>query len=311
MQTCLFRTLFVVTLLSTAMIIYSWARYSNDIRNFLSRMVVNQERLLLPDCGWPPPLYPHSPRTPAADMAVLSEVQGWATHHQNDSFLYLYEGGLVGMYRDGGLIPGDGDIDVMYHVNSSFDEKELNRLMKLKSKSTRQFKLSFQADRFRYHTKYSLCKPIRSPLQTLDDARTRLEFRYGPHWFVKMPWKCQVPRYFLRWSRPDPKNREDMFFHHSWRRSVNMVKNMDKNKDGVVNKSELDSHVIKDGIDEAEYRLQITSRDRCRAAAMLTWLLAYDKKPFEIPDTNGMEGNHTLFTFPECDLKAYLVQNFE
>jgi len=231
----------------------------------------------------------------------MSQIQEWATDHINDSFLYLYEGGLVGMYRNGGLVPGDGDIDVMYDVKSSFDRKELKRLLDLEKMSTSQNHLSLQEDRFRYSTMFSLCKPVRSPLQTLDNARARLEFRYGPHWFVKMPWKCQVPWYFFQWSRPDPNNRQQVYFHGYWKRSVNIVKSMDTKKDDVISTEEIDRHVKKDGIDVVEYGRQITPRDKCRAAAMLTWLLAYDKEPFNIPDGDHMEGNHTLFNFPECD----------
>ena len=233
------------------------------------------------------------------------------------------------MYRDGGLIPGDGDIDVQYRVKYPLDKSELKRLLSLESLSSSEYHLSLQGglkdgfrDGFRDVETFEaekprnigegLCKPARCPLQTRKDARAYLELNYGPHWFVKMPWKCQKPGFFFEWSRPhlwakQNKKSPNMFFVGKWRNSVKVVQSMDTNNDGVISTQEIDDRVMADGIDVAEYRRQITSRDKCRAAAMLTWILEYDKNPFDISDGNSrheLQGKHPIFRFldEKCDV---------
>lgn len=224
------------------------------------------------------------------------------------------------MYRDGGLIPGDGDIDVQYRVKYPLDKSELKRLLSLESLSSSEYHLSLQggfrdAETFEAEKRFigeGLCKPARCPLQTRKNARAYLELNYGPHWFVKMPWKCQKPGYFFEWSRPhiwakQNKKSPNMFFVEKWRKSVKVVQSMDTNNDDVISTQEIDDRVMADGIDVAEYRRQITSRDKCRAAAMLTWILEYDKNPFDISDENKLQGKHPIFRFldEKCDVPFF------
>ena len=110
----------------------------------------------------------------------------------------------------------------------------------------------------------SLCMPSRScPLPAPKEVRARLELEYGPHWFVKMPWKCQMVELFYVWASDDVTAKEKVewaWFRGKWRRSVGVMKEMDGDGDGVVSVEELDSYVESDGIDVIEYRRQV----RCR-----------------------------------------------
>jgi len=77
---------------------------------------------------------------------------------------------------------------------------------------------------------------------------------------------------------------------------------MDSNGDGQVSVPELDQWVIADGANPIAYDAQISSRDRCRAAATLTLLLKFSVSPFQIAKSSpSLGGSHPIFTFKECD----------
>ena len=67
-------------------------------------------------CDWPAPLYPCPNRSLGPFDAQLGAVQSYVDVHRVDVFAYLEGGGLLGLYRDGQLIPGDNDVDVRYAV---------------------------------------------------------------------------------------------------------------------------------------------------------------------------------------------------
>jgi hypothetical protein len=120
--------------------------------------------------------------------------------------------------------------------------------------------------------------------------RRAFERTYGAAWFVRMPFKGVSQMYHF-YAKP-----------YWWVRSLVLVRRIDANKDGVIQVNELNTWVKQEGIRVAEYDLQISSRDRCRAAATLTWMLLFDKKPFRIPKDDSYSGDeHPLFRFPECD----------
>ena len=107
---------------------------------------------------------------------------------------------------------------------------------------------------------------------------------YGWAWFVRMPFKG-VDHMSQFYSKPG-----------WWRRSLSIVRLVDENQDGVVQVPELNAWVKKDGIRVKQYDLQISPLARCRAAAMLTFMLQYDKNPFHIEQDPLCRGNsHPLF----------------
>ena len=142
--------------------------------------------------------------------------------------------------------------------------------------------------------------PDRSPIQTLRHTRTDIETEYGPHWFIRMPWKGMRPAEFFNWAKGPH------WAHGAWMSSIKVMKKIDSNTDFQITVKEIDDHVVKEGIDVDQYNQQILPRDRCRAAAMLTYLLNYDKSPHVIQDGDirHWHGNHTLFTFPQCEAKT-------
>ena len=83
------------------------------------------------------------------------------------------------------------------------------------------------------------------------------------------------------------------------------IRRIDEDNNNNVSVSEITKYVINDGIDMVQYNAQISSRDRCRASKMLTWLLAFNKKPYAIENNGKSVGarnsNHPLVRFPECD----------
>ena len=98
--------------------------------------------------------------------------------------------------------------------------------------------------------------------------------RYGSHWFVRMPFKGYSSIHSFI-GKPD-----------WWRRSLAVVRRMDADHDGVISVNEVDAWVKSDGIWVVEYNRQISARQRCEAAAALTFLLQYDERPTRVPKDN-------------------------
>lgn len=290
----------------------------------------------LPDCNWPPPLYPkRRGNTPDKKWEVMEKIQLWFDNYKKDNVVfYLQSGGLLGLYRDGSLVPGDSDIDIRYGFKKNALAADKRSLLRMDHQST----ISFNALRqwgdpwngflfihkkgttddistwdeddpaLSHHRKgvtdaiidtlrSELCLPARSPLQTHKHARAEVEATYGPQWFIKMPFKSMSPETFFGWSKPGNA------WNRHWRNCIAVMKKIDTNQDFKVTVKEIDVYVAKDGIDVEQYNRQILPRDRCRAAAILTYLLDYDKHPFFIKDDDirHWHANHTLFTFPQCE----------
>jgi len=66
---------------------------------------------------------------------ALEAVDRWAQKYRDEAVIYLSSGALLGLYRDGRLIPGDSDIDFRYGIVVGNDKaavarEELNELNK-------------------------------------------------------------------------------------------------------------------------------------------------------------------------------------
>jgi len=264
-------------------------------------------------CNWPPPLYgkPNRSSNPGSILG-MSKLQKWAEKHRSDSVLYLQSGGLLGLYRDGVLIPGDSDIDVRYGFKNTVSKSDKSELFKLQTgllslnslweygDPWNSFLIILKntvTDNVIEELQRSICLPDRSPLQTHSHTRGELEFTYGPQWFIKMPWKAMLPDQFVLWA--NPRNN----WHHNWKQSMDVIRQIDKDQDDKITAKEIDIYVMKDGINFEQYNTQILPRDRCRAAAMLTFLRSFDQSPHPIKDDDlrHWHTNHTLFAFPDCD----------
>jgi hypothetical protein len=270
---------------------------------------------LIPPCDWPSILYPNTIPTPPSSLDAMAKVQSWAKKHRRDAVVYLQGGGLLGMYRDGALVTEDSDIDIRFGVRNNDPRlrKELTAL-KADCKMLSFINLYEFGDKWNsfylvYPAKQmsntvidklseEVCLPPRSsPLMTHQHVRKELEKEYGAFWFVKIPFKAMLVNQFEHWS-----NAKNPWNAH-WRNMIQKFVHMDKNNDRIITSHEVNAYVINDGIDVAEYNKQISKRDRCRAASMITWLLDFDQSPHAIHDDDleNLHGNHLLFRFPECN----------
>jgi len=279
----------------------------------------------MPQCEWPAPLYPQASALPGSTghvLATLAKLQAFQEARE-DVVVYLVSGGLLGLYRDGQLIPGDSDVDLRFAVRGRdplveqqlrdvvvFDEPHerdiaLNdlyawgdtwnpiypilphnaaRTSPLKSGTSFLGQISSYAtmdDRVFADVKARLCRPPGGGIATHNAARAELEFNYGPQWFIKMPWKGQDLALWPAWAQPSNQA------HSYWTRTLDVIRSMDLDANGRISTHEVDVHVAGANIDPAQYAEQITARDRCRAAAMLTFMLAYAEAPHVLRDQDG------------------------
>ena len=270
----------------------------------------NKERQLT--CSWPPPLYPNKSKTPEKYMKRLTKIQQWAELNKDSVVIYLQSGSLLGMYREGGLIPGDSDIDIRYTVSN---EKKQAELFELKLKFISLNALKTWGDHWNgfwyiepedingdfiaeFNKKNLICKPSRSsPLQTHIHTRTEIEYSYGPTWFIRMSFRTTDIDHYIEYVNPKS------WWNKDWVKMIQTINKIDSDGNRNVTVGEITEYVKNDGIDIEQYNLQISPRDRCRASRMLNWLLEYDESPYPIEnrDKSAINANHPLIKFVECD----------
>ena len=126
------------------------------------------------------------------------------------------------------------------------------------------------------------------------------EFLYGDFWFVRVPWKGL--RHAGWWYAAAQHNSTSVTFQHQWDTLQKLLKIVDKDGDGTISGIELDDKVLADGIDPQRYVEQIGAHQRCRAAALMTFLLQYNVEPYRITWNEPSEGiEHEIFRFSECN----------
>ena len=115
---------------------------------------------------------------------------------------------------------------------------------------------------------------------------------YSPLWFVRMPFKGMKPQ----WIGPG-RNKQP-----GWDGCIRILDLVDTDRDHQISVQELDNYVHNDGIDVRQYREQITSRDRCKAAAFGTWMLRFNKTRYEIALPEGWRLGDPVpeWEFAEC-----------
>lgn len=233
-------------------------------------------------CDWPPPLYPQNGRKPSASVASgLRKLRRVLQKHRRTTFSYIDSGMALGVYRDGGMVPGDSDIDVRWGSSVPVQRPKgldplfsLNDYARWGDKWTRRVlhaKHVSEADVAAVWQDLCLHPVVGYYMHRSAMQRRALERTYGAAWFVRMPFKG-FPSLHQFYVKPG-----------WWTRSLAIVRRMDANKDGAVQVAELNAWVKQEGIRAAQYDQQISPRDRCRAAATLTFLLEYDHNPFPIP----------------------------
>ena len=261
------------------------------------------------ECSWPPPLYPNKDKTSQKYMKRLTQIQNWAESNKDSALVYLVSGGLLGMYRDGALISYDSDIDIRYAVSNKQERAELSKL-KLGITSLNDMKKwgdhwngfwyiepeEVNDDLIDKFNRNYICKPSRSsPIQTHIHARKEIEYTYGPFWFIRMSFKGMRLDKFIEYVNPS------YWFHKDWAEMIKTIKKIDSDGNHDVTVDEISRYVEKDGIDIAQYNLQISQRDRCRASRMLNWILEYNKSPYPIVKKYKYNWIQPLFVFAECD----------
>ena len=271
-----------------------------------------------PNCSWPLPLYPNAKQQPQKYLNTLKSIQLWSEQNNDDVVLYLQSGGLLGLYRDGTLIPTDSDIDIRIELKRNIDSKRKSKLKAQLAMFKKKLpKLSFNylstwpdirngfwhikttdvnddlIDRF---NEMYICMPPRSsPIQTHVYTRKELEHTYGPFWFIRMSFKGMNLQEFIDYVNPS------YMFHKDWLKMIKTIKKMDSDGNKDVTVGELTEYVKMDGIDIAQYNLQISQRDRCRASRMLNWILEYNKSPYPIVKKYKYNWIQPLFVFAQCD----------
>ena len=246
-------------------------------------------------CDWPNPMYPPYKRKPRASVGRgLQTLRQLFEKHRATAFSYIDSGVALGMYRDGALIPGDSDIDVRWGASSPLKLPKKKTLDPLFSMNTFGKWGDKWTRRVLHPTKPSKADVAKVwgdlCLLSIVDAqgyyvhkavmqRRALERSYGAAWFVRMPFKglASIHEFY---KKPD-----------WWTRSLAVVLRIDANKDGAIQIPELNAWVKQEGIRVTEYDRQISPRDRCRAAATLTFLLRFDKKPFHISKDKLFRGD--------------------
>ena len=92
-------------------------------------------------------------------------------------------------------------------------------------------------------------------------------------------------------------------WHDSWQRSLKKIETMDVNDDQTISVTELNRYLLQDGIIYERYLESISDYERCRAAAMLTFLIRFQKKPKSLKHYTKFSSNGRvdIFRFPQCD----------
>ena len=311
-----------------------------------------------PRCDWPEPLYrPPGTLSESAShvMKTIAKLQAFM-EHEMDVVLYLVDGGLLGLYRDGRLIPGDNDVDIYFAVRgrNPVIDRQLRDIVVgdepherdiavidmyewgdtwnphhliLPAASSRiahgvrrgsgtwlnisdmelflgqEVSYEIMNDAVFGKVLQRLCLPPVAGICTQGhSARAELEFHFGPHWFIKMPWKGQELDQWYAWAQPSHT------WHSYWIDTIGVIRGMDLDENEVITSDEIDEHVTRAHIDTTEYAAQISARDKCRAASMLTFMLAYAEAPHPLVDEGqrlvGRYDQSRFFPFPQCEPDA-------
>lgn len=259
-----------------------------------------------PKCKWPNPLYTSSigkvdTKSIASDLQKLEAV---IKQNKDNSFAYMDTGAALHLYRDGGIAETDSDIDINWGGTAKppkvGNKISINRFEKWGDLWTLQMKKSIVTEKIvkkLWQDKICIFKRGDISFYTVKNMRLAFENLFGAFWFVRIPFKGVHDTHDW-YKHVTKKTGWGAYFYNALRK----IEEMDTNGDNMISIEEVNQKVTHDNINSIEYELQISQRDRCRAAAMLTFLLKYKTSPFKIEKYTGYDFiNHPLFKFPECD----------
>tara|TARA_B110000444_G_scaffold240900_1_gene256724 strand:- start:15345 stop:17546 length:2202 start_codon:yes stop_codon:yes gene_type:complete len=273
-------------------------------------------------CDWPLPIYPQYTTTKPSQTLLknMENLKSFFQENSKYSFSYIDSGQALGMYRNGGFISSDGDIDVRYGIcldclpNTKTTKKFPRKIGAISMNNFAEWGDMWTRKAVAFDVDAEYLKSVKSDLclQNYSDGhsywvhknnlqRSAFQFTYGDFWFVRLPWKGvhQVTRWETFAQTID---RTIDMWHDSWRRSLSKIQTMDANKDNIINISELNQYLLRDGIIYERYEKSISEYERCRAAAMLTFLVRFQKNPvpLNVHAKFGSNGRLELFRFAEC-----------
>lgn len=275
-------------------------------------------------CDWPPPLYEYEMQPFRPDIVTsLQNLKQFFDDLPNSTFSYIDSGGALGLYRDGGLLPSDSDLDVRYGICHTCPAQGTHQLPShhryISMNDFSEFGDMWTRRSYPSKTDLTLITSVKRDMCLHEYTpghsywfhraamqRRAFQYTYGDFWFVRMPfWKGVHDTQHWKANAlhvKDPViNKAPTNFASHWQRSLLMIDAMDTNRDGSISLSELNQKLMKDGIIFDVYNQSINERERCRATAMLTLLLQFQAKPFDIPqEKTGSNGDMNLFRFPDC-----------
>jgi hypothetical protein len=273
-------------------------------------------------CDWPNPLYSPALKNMSSLLQSVGALRRAFQKQPSCSFSYIDSGGALGLFRDGSiLVPSDSDLDIRYGIVegcdipgqslTSFHEYiSLNNFVKYGDKWTLRAQPSKVTVELVTKVKANLCLnhigggefywTHREYMQ-----RRSLIYTYGDFWFVRAPFKgVRNPETWFDYAMGNGSQP----WQSVWEKSNVLLQQIDKNRDSNITVQEVTDHVIADGILPHAYDAQISSKERCRAAALMTFLLKCDINPYicRIParpemSTQGGGNENTLFEFAECE----------
>lgn len=292
--------------------------------NLLRKASTNTENVqhLYEYCDWPLPIYPVNTTTKPS-QALVEDIEKLRLFFQDNSeysFSYIDSGQALGMYRNGGFISSDGDIDIRYGIcadclpNTKIIRKFPEKIGKISMNDFARWGDMWTRKAIAFDIDKAYLKSVKSDLciQKYSDQyaywvhkdnlqQSAFQFTYGDFWFVRLPWKGVHEIY--RWKKfAETTDHTIDIGHDSWRRSLAIIQTMDLNSDSTIDIPELNEYVLQDGIIYERYIKTISDYERCRAAAMLTFLLRFQKnpRPLDKHARFASNGRLALFRFMEC-----------
>ena len=278
----------------------------------------------LPSCkitAWPPRLFSNPSTFGQAARGALTKLRHAFEAYPKCAIGYLQSGATLGLYRDGGPIHNDSDIDIRIVVNDDCSNSLWLQTHIMKMKAGR-VSLNFYQEWGDFVNGYgyppthgkanvsrALFARIRSQLcvreidasgfQFVVHQKQPLQFailnEYGPAWFVPLPFHGIYTDHAKRWrmnSGVTPAIKTLIHSAADW--------------DTVeITPAEVETYMISRGLNQTAYHATVSARDQCRAAKFLTWWIRHDIRR-DVQINHAVEPSATLlgrspmFAFPEC-----------
>jgi len=234
------------------------------------------------ECSFPSPLYESkrkmSEKKIMESKAALNELFQFFSSHNTTSFAYIDCGMSLGIYREN-MWWEDGDVDIRFgHNKATLSIPKVPRFFSLNNVEVWGDPWSSYG-KARKPTSNEI-KSIQSNLCIYDIPsvgpfylykhpylKRHITNLYGPFWFIRLPFKGVRTELFSKWHH----NKKEA----QWHITRHKLRQMDLNSNNVIEVSEVDAYVIKDGIDILQYNISISLAERRDAAQQATFILQY------------------------------------